>query len=366
MTKKKASSTLYFVFFFIIFLAFCAFAVDGAIVLTNRAKLQNITEAAALAAAEEFNSDSDPKTVSMAEQAAVDSVAQGTFGLLQQDSLETAKIVGVNIQPGSMSVTVTTNMISQPFFLAFLGVTGINLDAKAIAKSEPVSIWGTSGPGVHWATKKATYSADAIVNDSVILQSLNTNVNSSIVSGKADWGLINSDDGKPLSLGPSGFITIKLPVPILDKPGDDLEIDEIGKALEGYMVFAGLDVNPEKPYLDYTDTGDDIKWVNITCTGRSTVASGPSPANGAASTNMGAQDKFYGSGYFDIGKNCSGYNTPVSMIKYIRIIDDNSESAYVNSNGAYHQTMLYGEASTTTPGADIDAVKVLNYVHLTQ
>ena len=40
MTKKRASTTVYFIFFFIMFLAFCAFAVDGTITYTNRAKLQ--------------------------------------------------------------------------------------------------------------------------------------------------------------------------------------------------------------------------------------------------------------------------------------------------------------------------------------
>ena len=49
--KKEASSLLFFVFFFMAFLMFMAFAVDGTIVLTNRVKLQSATEASALAAA---------------------------------------------------------------------------------------------------------------------------------------------------------------------------------------------------------------------------------------------------------------------------------------------------------------------------
>ncbi len=53
------------------------------------------------------------------------------------------------------------------------------------------------------------------------------------------------------------------------------------------------------------------------------------------------------------------------MAKYIRIVDDNNESAFVTSDAStYYKTMLYGEASSTTSGADIDAVSVLNHVKL--
>ena len=53
------------------------------------------------------------------------------------------------------------------------------------------------------------------------------------------------------------------------------------------------------------------------------------------------------------------------MAKYIRIVDDNQESAFVTSgDGKYYKAMLYGESSTATAGADIDYVKVLNHVKL--
>ena len=54
-----------------------------------------------------------------------------------------------------------------------------------------------------------------------------------------DYRLINSDSSKGLSLGPGGYVTIRLPVPIVNKEGYDLYIREAGAAKDGYMVFAG-------------------------------------------------------------------------------------------------------------------------------
>lgn len=367
MNKKKASSTLYFILFFIIFLAFCAFAVDGTIVFTNRAKLQSITETAALAAAEEFNSDNDI-SISATEKNNVDLVAHRLFDIFKQGGLQTAKVDNVDVNPPSRMVTLTTSMVSQPFFLSFLGVSGINLSAQAKAISKPMDVFGANDTFLHWATKRAVYQEDVIKNDSAVLKSLGTDASLSYPSGEVKYGLIKSDlPDPPLSLGPGGFVTIKLPVPIIDKKGPDLYIKGSGKALEGYMVFAGLDNDPNNPYIDYTNPGGGggLSWVNISCTGESKELTNPSYR--VSNTNLsGIQTKFYGSGYFDISKSCDGYTNPVSMIKYIRIVDDNNESAFVETNGTYYKSMLYGESSTNTPGADIDSVKVLNYVHLTQ
>ncbi len=361
MNKKKASSTLYFILFFIIFLAFCAFAVDGTIVFTNRAKLQSITETAALAAAEEFNSDTDD-AISTTEKDNVKSVARRLFNTLKQGGLQTAE-VGVNgVELNGQMVTLTTSMISQPFFLSFLGISGINLEARARARSETVPIYGGSAAGIRWATKRAVYQADVISNDSAVLKSLNTDASLSYSSdGNVNYGLISSGTNGVLSLGPGGFVTIKLPVPIIDKKGPDLYINEIGNR-EGYMVFAGLDNDPNNPYINHSDVGGGLSWVNISCTGTSKNITNPKYQ---VLTTLGNQTKFYGSGYFDIGSSCTGY-IPVSMVKYIRIVDDNSESAFVSTNGTYYKSMMYGESSSSTPGADIESVQVLNYVHLTQ
>lgn len=341
MKKKQASSTLYFILFFIIFLAFCAFAVDGTIVYTNRAKLQSITETAALAAAEEMNSGNP------------DTVARNVFDILKQGGLKTAILDPPDVQLPTRTLTLTTHMVSQPFFLGFLGVSGINLSAQARATSEQPFV-RYSYNGINWLTKRQAYPTDIIVNDSVVLKPLGDFAGASFISGNVNYSLISSgaNPPKPLSLGQGGFVTIKLPAPIINKNGPDLQITESGNS-EGYMVFAGLDNDPNNPYTDYTDTIGKLSWVNISCAGNAM------PQRTAA-TNLtgGPQVKVYGSGNFDLSANCLGGN--VNMVKYIRIIDDNDESAYVN--GAFVQ--LYGESSSKTPGADIESVQVLNHVRL--
>jgi hypothetical protein len=365
MNKKSAGSMVYIIFFLVIFLAFSAFAVDGTIVFTNRMKLQNITEATALAAAAEFNYSS-VATSSDIEQRVSDA-AEDIFEILKKDSLLPAQI-NVNVNTTSNKVLIQTNVISRPFFLAFLGVTGIKLESKACAVSEILPI-SASYAGINWLSAKAAYLSDILskdlnLNDTAILKPLGEFASASydLVTGFVNFGLINTQDNEPLSLGPGGFVTIKLPTPIIDKPGYDLFIKEIG-SLEGYFVFAGLDNNPENPYVRVDDLGEGISWINISCSGTPEVADGGGLLGTySVSTEIGNHDKFYGSGYFDLGASCVG---GISMAKYIRIVDDNSESAFVTTdNTNYYKAMLYGEASCATAGADIDSVSVLNHVKL--
>lgn len=356
--KKNASSLLYFIIMFVIFLAFAAFAVDGTVVLTNRAKLQNITEMTALAAASEFRSSSSVTAND------IDDAARNTFNLLKQDGLGVSTI-DVKSSTDSNKVFVKTTMISQPFFLAFLGVSGITLEAQACAVSEELNVQPEYGH-INWITVSAAYKSDILsksdsMRDSAILTPLGDFKSASIDSftNAANFSLINSTEDKPLSLGPGGFVTIKLPAPIIDKPGPDLYIQESG-ALEGYMVFAGLDINPKNPYVNDSQKGEDIAWVNISDSGTSEYSALGARAKQYTNTNLASNSpKFYGCGYFDIGKS------NISMAKYIRIVDDNCETAFVKGNdGNYYKATLYGEASTATPGADIYKVLVLNHVKL--
>lgn len=349
--KKNASATIYIIFFFVMFLAFSAFAIDGAIVLTNRVKLQNATEAAALAAASEFNSGS---TVS-------DSATE-TFNILKSDSLSSAKVTSVTTDTEKDQVLLTTEYISQPIFLSFLGVTGIKLEAKACAVSEALPV-KVQYSGVNWLTSSLTteYFSDILSKDSSILKPLSANPPVEYVKSasydSSDEVIYSSIETRGLSLGAGGYVTIKLPNPIIDKPGYDLSIDENGSAIEGYMVFAGLDVDPKKPYEDKDAKGSDIYWVNISSSGTSTNGLSAANAKRSVSTDgLGNQDVFFGDGKFDISE--SG----LSMVKYIRIVDDNQEKAYVKGNPALID--FYGEASTATAGADVASIRVLNHVRL--
>lgn len=364
-TYRNASTLTFILFFIIVFLALAAFAVDGTITLTNRMKLQNITEQTALMAASEFNNANNASTTE--KYSKVSPTAQLIFDYLKQDGLENAK-VNIYVDPGANKVSLISECISQPYFLSFLGVSGINLTAKAGAISKPLPVTANYG-GINWLTASAAYLSDILskdvnLNDTAIMTPLG-NAPSASYDTVSDFVMFSniSSSTKPLSLGPGGFITIKLPAPIIDKEGDDLYIQECGGAVEGYMVFAGIDNDPTKPYVNSSNTGSGISWINITSTGTSEYSALNSSALQTTNTQLptNIQDKIYGSAYFDISKK------NLSMVKYIRIVDDNQESAYYKkSDGTYTKVMIYGEASTNTAGADIGYVQVLNHVYLTK
>lgn len=361
MKKRNGSTLIYLLAFFIIFLAFCAFAVDGTIVFAQRARFQNAIEAAALAGASAFSQSNN--------QADIQAAAIANFNMWKYGSLKYANLTvpQITVDTGTREVSINANTLAEPFFLSFLGISAIELNAKARAVCEDLPVMSSYGGAVKWVTPSATYYADIIskdlnLNDTAILTPLGNArlATLSSLTGSPMWGLIEPN-GNSLSLGPSGFITIKLPAPIIDRTGDDLEIIENGDLREGYMVFIGLDVNPDKPYSNYEKPGDGIRWSNISCTGNSSDGLGNNAHASATGTNLptATQDKFYGSGRFDIGESCSNFGG-VSMAKYLRIIDDNEESGYANGVKYFP----YGEASTPTAGADIDSVTVLNHVRL--
>lgn len=376
MKKRNASATLYLVIFITMILAFCAFAVDGTIIFTTRSKLQNATEATALAAASEFNY-AENATEADLEVAVIDN-AKNTFNALKFGPLKFAKI-NVDVNASKKEVKITTTCPSPTFFLGLLGVSVVNLNAESAAQSEALDVTAKYS-NINWITSSALYLSDILskglnLNDTAILLPLGNfpSASYSKTVNMVDFKLIDFDTtNQPLSLGPGGFITIKLPAPIVDKPGDDLFIKEIG-AIEGYMVFAGIDNNPEKPYVNYQNTGDGLSWVNISCTGTPEIKDTDGLIGAYSATTqlpMAAQDKFYGSGYFDVGASCTDGFKGISMAKYIRIVDDNDESGFVtNSVGTlnsnkYYKAKFYGESSTPTVGADIDYVQVLNHVKL--
>jgi len=388
MKRKESSTVVYLIFFFAVILAFCAFAVDATYVYTVRSKLQNATEAAALAGASVFNQQSAGMFLVILDK------TNSTFNLFKQDNLKAAKADIVDVSASHRQVLVKSSIVCEPFFLSFLGVSGIKLNAAASAVSEKLQV--SANPGVvDWITANATYRSDVISDanangtgvksasdryrDTAILPPIG---NSPSTSVNSETGLMRFDfldalvAGKALSLGPGGYITMRLPVPIVDKPGPDLFIEEVGSSVEGYFVFAGLDKDPTNPYVEHDRPGSGIMWVNISCTGTPPTRVDSNNVIGAYSVTdvtspAYGQTKFYGSGNFDIGASCSAPDnyTGVSMVKYIRIIDDNDESAFVKNtigtiDSTYYRTYMYGESSTPTAGADIHSVQVLNHVRL--
>lgn len=360
------------------FLAFCAFAIDATIVLTTRAKLQSATEASALAAASKFNYD---PTTAASTAGSITAAASSALNMWKYRNLQYAHVATSEVNIDEREIRIETRMVSPVFFLSLLGVSGVDLSAKACAKSEKLDVTAKY-TGVNWLTTSASYISDIIskganLNDTAILQPLGKGKSSSIDYSGTNLPRFDLIDAltvdQPLSLGPGGYITIKLPAPIIDKTGPDILINEYG-AREGYLVFVGLDNDPTDtidanvatgPYVQYDKPGMGIRWINISCTGKPEVAAENLDGIHTAATQLPvpAQDKFYGPGYFDIGGTCSSAGG-VAMAKYLRIVDDNEETGYVKNNGTWYPAWLYGEASTTTPGADIESVSVLNHVKL--
>ena len=63
--------------------------------------------------------------------------------------------------PSSNMVLVKSNVIAQPIFLAFLGVSGVNLEANACAQSSSQDVMA-SYSGVKWLTPSAVYLSSLI------------------------------------------------------------------------------------------------------------------------------------------------------------------------------------------------------------
>lgn len=361
MSKKNASTLIYLIFLFSVILAFCAMAIDATIIYTTRMKLQDATEKAAMAGAGEFSKT----TISIPEQTHIEQAAKSKarntfkhflFGALNQNN---TKIDSVEAKYSSRKILINSSVSSPTFFLAFLGVQSVKVKAKVCAVSEKLDVKNNTTPTIMWITLKALYYSSVINHpqDTSIAGPLGQVISA---NPEAKFNLITNLDGHPLSLGPGGYLTVKLPVPLVNKPGYDLFIEEAGDALEGYFVFAGLDVDSAEHYLNQSSPGFGIQWKNITCS-----AVGERPKLGPYTVDTpptGNQKKIYGSAYFDLGDDCVN----LSLVKYIKIVDDNSESAFVfnQDTDSYYKTMLYGEASTATAGADIDAIQVLNFVKL--
>ncbi|HNW26787.1 MAG TPA: Tad domain-containing protein [Candidatus Gastranaerophilaceae bacterium] len=392
MKKKNASTVMYMIFLFSVILAFCAMAIDATIIYNTRMKLQDATERAALAGAELFNDKFYPTgTLAATIESAAEEKAEEIFGhFLFGDLKSVNTTIIADAKYSNKKILVKTSAYSPTFFLSFLGVQSVKINAKACAVSEKMDVKSNFDSAM-WTTPKALYRSGIIYSednstDTSIskplgqISSIQNFYSASYETNTPIFRLIDDIDNHPLSLGPGGYLLIRLPAPIVDKPGPDLFIKEAGKALEGYFVFAGIDIDPFNPYLNNATQGGGVAWKNITCSAISEYEdlNNNLVPYSVSTTHSGTQEKFYGSAYFDLGDSCiktsAGNNANLSMAKYIKIVDDNSESAFVKRSlgsslpssppYSYYKAMLFGEASTATAGADIDAIQILNFVRL--
>lgn len=392
MKNKKGASVIILVFSLLALLGLASFALDMGIILNQRYELQKAVESAALITTSEYEPFENGNNFELPAENQITDATTGNASLHYQALLDTNQIVqGLPANPTitmnipSKAVMIEADTTVTTYFLQIIGINSVTIQAKAAAVNVPSYLSSIfpkptgsilRGSGAYLDTDIRQPLGSVAANTTTVYNQ-NANLNN----------IYGPPDGRTLSLGPGGFITIKLPVSLVDGKGIDFAIHERGHA-EGYSVFAGIDADPTNPYADASSPGGGIKWVNVSCTGipinvnkngligahRATVS-----VNGMNYTDY----KFYGSGVFDLGTKCVNNGTTIydgtgsvpgaariSNVKYLKIIDDNTENGFylqsrlTSTVPAAIPTFLPGEHSMFTPGADIDAVEIYHHSRL--
>ncbi|MCK5177771.1 MAG: hypothetical protein KAQ92_08660, partial [Candidatus Aenigmarchaeota archaeon] len=401
MTRRKGASIVILVFSLLAIIGLASFALDLGYVLNQRYELQKAVESAALLAASEYEvyeEDLGAGNLALKVPAAADieNAATGIASVYYQALKDNNQLLNigtdatpvVTLDASSSAVKVAAGAEIVPFFISMLGIKKIEINAIAAAVSAPVYLSSVypkptgsilNGLGL---TYRDTEIKDPLGSDTSLGAIPTTTVHNQNNDLNNIYG---QPDGNSLSLGPGGYITLKLSTILADGKGVDLAIYERGNA-DGYFVYAGIDINPNTAYVDASIPGGGIQWINISCTGiplytqtdgmigchRTSVQ-----INGVAKIEY----KFYGSGLFDLGTKCTNpvdgviydgtddTTAPPKLynVKYLKIIDDNTEDGFFlqprfNINTPYAVPSIFpGEHSTITPGADIDAVAILHH-----
>lgn len=391
--SRKGASLIILAFSALAIAGLASFALDLGIILNQRYEFQKAVESAALISASEMEIYELGGVFRVPTQNQISNIATNNYDALAKHNQlmrEVASAPTITVNRTSKAVKVEADTTVPTYFFNLLGVSKVNIQAKAAAVNVPTYLSGTfPKPTGSVLNGIGTY------RDTEIMQPLggdNSGAGESttnIFNVNANYAYIyGMPDGRALSLGPGGHITIKLPSVIVDGKGSDFVIYERGHA-EGYFVYAGIDNNPANPYSDASSPGNDIKWVNISCTGIPLYAN-KSVLLGAHETSVTigggviTDYKFYGSGMFDLGAQCrDGAGTliydgtgvvpgvpSISNVKYLKIIDDNSEDGFFIqprfgiNNTVGIPTLLPGEHSSITPGADLDAIGIFHHSRL--
>jgi hypothetical protein len=449
--NKRKGFSAYFVAVFgaLIFITSAGFIVDAGLSMNTRYDFQRMLERAVMATIAEFEPAGEnlvyPTTAEMTAE--LNRNLAANFLAFKRTN---ASIIDATITPTidfdndcrhSKGIFVSASITVKTTFLSSVGIKRIKLNASAGAVNITKYIdtkdvvlnndtpFGSTPIPPYYDTRLAYYSAgdssgsSSSCSEWTLLNSYgdcalpyysdNISVNNaSFMSGERGRieEIAGAPDGRTVSLGRGGYITIKLPKPIVDGQGMDLQIITRGNR-NGYFVFAGIDVNPSNPYINSQSPGDGINWVNISCTGVPINApreigatlgaeqfSGilyPSTASGIASSFL-LQPLFYGSGYFDLNADCSAtrpspsataastfpYKANISTAKYLKIIDDNYDGGYLQypmsntTNFAYPAASdfnftRYGmftgfpaQGASVSPGVSIDSIGILHQPRL--
>lgn len=341
-------------------LGFAALAIDLGISNNVHNELQKATNTAALAGALELEPDElgnidetiAKQTALNAFQLAIQNQPYVSSAVLVNGSsgaTSTSDLSFIETIPTSRAVRLHTRAQVPTYFMAVIGITSLEINARAAAMSCPAY------PSLNQPAPAGSLIASEIMDP---VGGINGNVYKCTGGSPADASyILGPPDNVPVALGPGGSVTLMMPAPIVDGNGGDLYVKEIGD-LEGYYIYVGTD-----------NGGSAIQWNNISCTGtpsENAVATTGGTLAGAYADENG-QYKFYGSGLFDLGATCSGpganYSANINNAIYVRIVDDNAEDGFL-SNDLTKPSLLQAEHASTSPGADIDAIAVLHHSRL--
>lgn len=369
--KRKALSLLVVILSVFMFFALAALALDVGYVFNCQNELQKALETSSLAGAsaiEPSNNNGivtfpDDSTIKSSVTSALTSICNDN-SVLRTEASWIISNVSIDINRSSKAVRIMSSMRVNPFFISILGLNKIEVQAKAAAMAYPVYL----SPNFPITPQKGSIVYSDI-RDAV---GINTNKNNAIDN------LYYASDGKGVSLGGGGMLVLRLPVGLINGPGADLYINSLGNA-KGYYVFAGVDTDPNSPFVNTGNSGAGIIWQNISCTGApAMVTDDTSSRVGAYNTvekvgpyTFNYDAKFYGSGLFDLGVSCIGkgnagskaYDGSLTNVQYLMILDDNKEDGFI-ADDASLPVLLIGDHSSITPGVTIDSVAIFHHSKL--
>lgn len=128
-TKKRADISIMVAVFCVAFLAFCAFGIDMAYITLNRIKLQRATETTALASVARYRETLNDESEEL-------------FNLYKTkfDTIRDAQIVSAQYKDEGNNiykVKISTKLMSPVYFLRFVGVGGVRIEANSYAQTSP-------------------------------------------------------------------------------------------------------------------------------------------------------------------------------------------------------------------------------------
>ena len=413
--KKRASSLLILVFSLMITVLLLELTVDMGIFLNCRYQVQKAAELTALMTIAEFEAYQDtdynikyPTTAQMTAFAKdnFDKIIDGYIKYNNPFIVNSNPTVIVEFYPQyrhSRAIFIHVSAEVKTYFLSFINIKSLKFWAHAAAANVPLPL-DRDSLMFDLATAPPYPASYSILPQSETISSVtysygntsSTEIDTNMTindnrSRSHPEDILGQPDGWALSLGPGGYIILKLPKPIVNGRGFDLLVHTRGNNY-GYFIFLGNDADPNNPY-----PGGNIEWTNISCTSvainaeladvgyaqRNSYLSKMHAYNAAQNPQTFMTPKVYGSSYFELDSRCETYlnetlyssdnlNVPgINSAKYIMIMDDNLEDGFSAYDSMvtdvlpahsldWNMTYFPGQHASLTPGVSIDSILVLH------